>query len=98
MTEQSTTEQQGVATAIVVDGGRVLMIRRREREGKLLWAFPGGGIEAGGAGAGCGPGDRRGSPAGCQGRPCAGRADPPEHWPAHNLRGVRADLRHCGHR
>lgn len=46
MTEQTDT-QQGIATAIVVDGGRVLMIRRREREGKLLWAFPGGGIEAG---------------------------------------------------
>jgi 8-oxo-dGTP diphosphatase len=46
VTEQSTTEQ-GIATAIIVEGGRVLMIRRREREGKLLWAFPGGGIEAG---------------------------------------------------
>lgn len=46
MTEQTNT-QQGISTAIIVDGGRVLMIRRREREGKLLWAFPGGGIEAG---------------------------------------------------
>ncbi|WP_435285201.1 NUDIX hydrolase [Streptomyces bacillaris] len=45
MTEQSV--QPPVATAIIVDGGKVLMIRRRQREGKLLWAFPGGGIEAG---------------------------------------------------
>jgi len=45
VTEQ--TEQPPVSTAIIVDGGRVLMIRRRQREGKLLWAFPGGGIEAG---------------------------------------------------
>lgn len=46
MTEQ-TDNQPPVSTAIIVDGGKVLMIRRREREGKLLWAFPGGGIEAG---------------------------------------------------
>ncbi|MBT3077602.1 MULTISPECIES: NUDIX hydrolase [Streptomyces] len=45
MTEQSV--QPPVATAIIIDGGKVLMIRRRQREGKLLWAFPGGGIEAG---------------------------------------------------
>ncbi|MEE1813522.1 NUDIX hydrolase [Streptomyces sp. SP18ES09] len=45
MTE--TTTEQGISTAIITDGDRVLMIRRREREGKLLWAFPGGGIEAG---------------------------------------------------
>lgn len=46
MTEQTDT-QQGISTAIIAAGGKVLMIRRREREGKLLWAFPGGGIEAG---------------------------------------------------
>jgi 8-oxo-dGTP diphosphatase len=40
-------DQPGISTAIIVDDGKVLMIRRREREGKLLWAFPGGGIEAG---------------------------------------------------
>ncbi|MFC8009125.1 NUDIX hydrolase [Streptomyces cinereoruber] len=45
MTE--TTTEQGISTAIIVHDDRVLMIRRREREGKLLWAFPGGGIEAG---------------------------------------------------
>ncbi|RPK56185.1 RNA pyrophosphohydrolase [Streptomyces sp. ADI96-02] len=45
MTEQSV--QPPVSTAIIVDRGKVLMIRRQQREGKLLWAFPGGGIEAG---------------------------------------------------
>lgn len=42
-----TTTEQGISTAIITRDDRVLMIRRREREGKLLWAFPGGGIEAG---------------------------------------------------
>ncbi|MCX5137609.1 NUDIX hydrolase [Streptomyces sp. NBC_00340] len=45
MTEM--TGQPDISMAITVDGGRVLMIRRRQREGKLSWAFPGGGIEAG---------------------------------------------------
>lgn len=45
MTES--TEQPPVSTAIIVHNGRVLMARRRQQEGKLLWAFPGGGIEAG---------------------------------------------------
>ncbi|MCX4863483.1 MULTISPECIES: NUDIX hydrolase [unclassified Streptomyces] len=45
MTE--TDEQQRISTAIIADGDRVLMIRRRVKEGKLSWAFPGGGIEAG---------------------------------------------------
>ena len=45
MTETKT--EQGISTAIITDKDRVLMIRRREREGKLLWAFPGGGIEDG---------------------------------------------------
>jgi 8-oxo-dGTP diphosphatase len=36
-----------VAIAIVVNGGRVLLIRRSVREGDLSWAFPGGAVEAG---------------------------------------------------
>jgi 8-oxo-dGTP diphosphatase len=36
-----------VSMAIIAKEGRVLMVRRRQQEGKLLWAFPGGGIEAG---------------------------------------------------
>lgn len=43
-----TTEQvPRVSMAIITAGDRVLMVRRRQQEGKLLWAFPGGGIEAG---------------------------------------------------
>lgn len=36
-----------ISMAIITDGGKALMIRRRQREGKLSWAFPGGGIEPG---------------------------------------------------
>ncbi|MFI2349726.1 NUDIX hydrolase [Streptomyces sp. NPDC019443] len=42
-----TETDQPISMAIITDGGRVLMIRRRQREGKLSWAFPGGGIEPG---------------------------------------------------
>ncbi|MBT2467816.1 NUDIX hydrolase [Streptomyces sp. ISL-66] len=42
-----TTEQPPrVSMAVIADGDRFLMIRRRQREGKLSWALPGGGIEA----------------------------------------------------
>ncbi|MDG9701694.1 NUDIX hydrolase [Streptomyces sp. DH37] len=43
----STTEQPGISAAIVVREGRVLMVRRRVKEGELSWQFPAGGIEAG---------------------------------------------------
>jgi 8-oxo-dGTP diphosphatase len=33
--------------AVVTYEGKLLMIRRREREGDLLWALPGGAIEPG---------------------------------------------------
>lgn len=42
-----TDDQPGISMAIITAEGKALMIRRREREGKLLWAFPGGGIEPG---------------------------------------------------
>ena len=42
-----TEDQPRISMAIIVQDGRALMIRRRQREGKLSWAFPGGGIEAG---------------------------------------------------
>ncbi|MFJ7269390.1 NUDIX hydrolase [Streptomyces sp. NPDC099050] len=41
------TTEQGISAAIIVDGGRVLMIRRRISEGELMWQFPAGGIETG---------------------------------------------------
>jgi len=43
----TTETKPPVSMAIIVSDGRVLMVRRRQREGKLSWAFPGGGIEAG---------------------------------------------------
>ncbi|MFE9003131.1 NUDIX hydrolase [Streptomyces sp. NPDC007875] len=43
----TTTEQPGISAAIIVEGDRVLMVRRRVKEGKLSWQFPAGAIEAG---------------------------------------------------
>jgi 8-oxo-dGTP diphosphatase len=45
MTE--TTDQPGISAAIIVDQGRVLMVRRRISEGELMWQFPAGAIEPG---------------------------------------------------
>lgn len=36
-----------VAAAVVVQGGRVLLVRRRVSEGALSWRFPAGRIESG---------------------------------------------------
>lgn len=46
MTE-TTTEKPGISAAIITDGSRVLMVRRRVKEGELSWQFPAGGIEEG---------------------------------------------------
>ncbi|MFD5384307.1 NUDIX hydrolase [Streptomyces sp. NPDC127074] len=43
----TTTEQPGISAAIIVEGDRVLMVRRRIKEGELMWQFPAGGIEEG---------------------------------------------------
>lgn len=42
-----TTGQPRIAAAIIVVGHRVLMVRRRVKEGELSWQFPAGAIEAG---------------------------------------------------
>lgn len=47
MTQQTAEERPGIAAAIVVHEGRVLMVRRRVSEGQLSWQFPAGEIEAG---------------------------------------------------
>ncbi|MFE8936999.1 NUDIX hydrolase [Streptomyces sp. NPDC007872] len=47
MTNQNTHERPGVAAAIVVNEGRVLMVRRRVSEGRLSWQFPAGKVECG---------------------------------------------------
>lgn len=46
MTE-TTTEKPGISAAIITDNGRVLMVRRRVKEGELSWQFPAGAIEPG---------------------------------------------------
>ncbi|WP_435643841.1 NUDIX hydrolase [Streptomyces sp. H49] len=45
MTE--TTTKPGISAAIITNGDRVLMVRRRVKEGELSWQFPAGGIEPG---------------------------------------------------
>jgi 8-oxo-dGTP diphosphatase len=40
-----TGERRPIAAAIIVFGGRVLMVRRRVVEGDLSWQFPGGEVE-----------------------------------------------------
>lgn len=47
MTQQNTDERPGIAAAIVVHDGRVLMVRRRVSEGQLSWQFPAGEVEPG---------------------------------------------------
>ncbi|WP_030169028.1 NUDIX hydrolase [Streptomyces sp. NRRL S-813] len=41
------TKKPDVSAAIITDGGRVLMVRRRVKEGELSWQFPAGGVEDG---------------------------------------------------
>jgi 8-oxo-dGTP diphosphatase len=41
------TKKPDVSAAIITDGGRVLMVRRRVKEGELSWQFPAGGVENG---------------------------------------------------
>jgi 8-oxo-dGTP diphosphatase len=47
MTTETKTEKPGISAAIIVSDGRVLMVRRRVKEGELSWQFPAGAIEAG---------------------------------------------------
>lgn len=41
------TTKPDVSAAIITDGERVLMVRRRVKEGELSWQFPAGGVEDG---------------------------------------------------
>ncbi|RXS84200.1 NUDIX hydrolase [Streptomyces sp. TM32] len=40
-------DQPGVSAGIIVHENRVLMVRRRVKEGELIWQFPAGAIEDG---------------------------------------------------
>lgn len=44
------SNQAAIAAAVIVDSGRVLMVRRRVKEGSLSWQFPAGQIEPGESG------------------------------------------------
>jgi 8-oxo-dGTP diphosphatase len=44
---QPQAERPPIAAAIIVHGGRVLMVRRRVAEGQLSWQFPAGEVEPG---------------------------------------------------
>jgi 8-oxo-dGTP diphosphatase len=45
--QQNAEKHPDVAAAIIVHGGRVLLVRRRVSEGSLSWQFPAGKIETG---------------------------------------------------
>lgn len=47
MTTEPQEKQPRIAAAVVVDDGRVLLVRRRVKEGSLSWQLPAGGIEDG---------------------------------------------------
>src|SRR5690348_5237011 len=47
MTQRNADERPGIAAAVVVSGGQVLLVRRRVREGELFWQFPAGEVELG---------------------------------------------------
>lgn len=43
----TTETKPDVSAAIITDSERVLMVRRRVKEGELSWQFPAGGVEEG---------------------------------------------------
>jgi 8-oxo-dGTP diphosphatase len=43
----SETTRRPIAAAIIVSGGRLLLVRRRVSEGELSWQFPAGEVEPG---------------------------------------------------
>jgi 8-oxo-dGTP diphosphatase len=47
MTQPAPAEHPPIAAAIIVFGGRVLMVRRRVAEGELSWQFPAGDVRPG---------------------------------------------------
>lgn len=47
MTKQPHEEQPAIAAAVIVRDDRVLLVRRRMKEGVLSWQFPAGAVEPG---------------------------------------------------
>jgi 8-oxo-dGTP diphosphatase len=47
MSQDTTAAQPTIAAAVIVEDGRVLLVRRRVSEGELSWQFPAGAVEEG---------------------------------------------------
>ncbi|WP_026270347.1 NUDIX hydrolase [Salinispora arenicola] len=47
MTQQAANDVASIAAAIIVEDGRVLLVRRKVKEGQLSWQFPAGEVEPG---------------------------------------------------
>lgn len=47
MTQQTNGDKPQIAAAVIVNDGRVLLVRRRVSEGQLSWQFPAGEVEPG---------------------------------------------------
>jgi 8-oxo-dGTP diphosphatase len=47
VTQQVANDLAAIAAAIIIDDGRVLLVRRRVKEGELSWQFPAGAVEPG---------------------------------------------------
>ncbi|MEO3930973.1 NUDIX hydrolase [Micromonosporaceae bacterium B7E4] len=47
MNQQVKNDMPSIAAAVIVEDGRVLMVRRRVKEGTLSWQFPAGEVEPG---------------------------------------------------
>ena len=47
MSQTPETERSAISAAIVVEDGKVLMVRRQVEEGELSWQFPAGQVEPG---------------------------------------------------
>ena len=47
MTDAATEVKPPIAAAVIVQEGRVLLVRRRVSEGALSWQFPAGAVESG---------------------------------------------------
>jgi 8-oxo-dGTP diphosphatase len=47
MDEHQPDSRPPIAAAVIVNDGRLLLVRRRQAEGNLLWQFPAGEVEPG---------------------------------------------------